>query len=292
VLPRLQITTLLLLAAGSAFGQTHQPPPGKLSNIFGGPLSTRVASGDTLAVSITPNGVVPIYSTSTTIQPGEWVSIYGNNLANGIVNWNGNFPTNLGNTTVTINNKNAYLFFLSPGQIDVQAPDDTATGTVPVVVTTPAGQATSTVTLGQFGPAFCVVGGKYVAGIILRNDGSGSQGGGTYDFIGPAGNSLGFPTVPVKAGDIVELFGVGFGPTEPFIPAGVVLQPGQYGTATATVNMLINGIPVTPAFVGLTEAGTFQINLTIPPGLGTGDLTIVALVGGMQTPNGVLISAQ
>jgi uncharacterized protein (TIGR03437 family) len=292
VLPRLQIATLLLLAAGSAFGQTHQPPPGKLSNIFRGPLSTRVASGDTLAVSITPGGVVPIYSSSTTIQPGSWVSIYGANLATGVTSWNGNFPTTLAGTTVTINNKNAYLYFIAPSQIDVQAPDDTATGTVPVVVTTPAGTANSTVTLGQFGPAFCVIGGKYVAGIILRSDGSGTQGGGTYDFIGPAGNSLGFTTVPVKSGDIVELFGVGFGPTSPPIPAGTVLAPGQYGTATSPVNMLINGVAVTPSFVGITEAGTFQINLTIPPALGTGDLTIVALVGGMQTPNGVLISAQ
>jgi uncharacterized protein (TIGR03437 family) len=251
-----------------------------------------VSRGDTLAVSITPGGVVPIYSSSTTIQPGSWVSIYGSNLASGIVNWNGNFPTNLGNTTVTINGKNAYLYFLAPTQIDVQAPDDTATGPVPVVVTTPAGTATSTVTLGQFGPAFCVIGGKYVAGIIVRNDGSGTQGGGTYDFIGPAGNSLGFTTVPVKSGDVVELFGVGFGPTDPPIPAGAVVPPGQYGTATSPVTMLINGIAVTPAFVGITEAGTFQINLTIPPAVGTGDLTIVAMVGGMQTPNGVLISAQ
>jgi uncharacterized protein (TIGR03437 family) len=292
VIPRLQITPLLLLAAGAAFGQTHQPPPGKLSNIFRGPLSTRVASADTLAVSITAGGVVPIYSSSTTIQAGEWVSIYGTNLASQVVVWDGTFPTSLGGTTVTINNKKAYLNFVAPNQINVQAPDDIATGTVPVVVTTSTGSASSTVTLGSFGPALLVNGGKYVAGIIIRNDGSGTQGGGTYDFIGPAGSPLGFLTVPVKSGDVVELFGVGFGPTDPPIPSGAVLGPGQYGTATSPVNMFINGIPVTPAFVGITEAGTFQINLTIPPAVGTGDLTISALVGGMQTPNGVFITAQ
>jgi uncharacterized protein (TIGR03437 family) len=90
----------------------------------------------------------------------------------------------------------------------------------------------------------------------------------------------------------VELFGVGFGPTSPQIASGAVLAPGQFGTATAPVTLLINGTAVTPSFTGITEAGTFQINLTIPPALGTGDLTIVALVGGMQTPNGILISAQ
>jgi uncharacterized protein (TIGR03437 family) len=298
VLPRLQIATLLLLASGSAFGQTHQPPPGKLSNIFRGPLSTRVAAGDTLAVSITPGGVVPIYSSSTTIQPGSWVSIYGTNLATAVTTWNGDFPTKLAGTTVTINNKPAYLYFIAPNQIDIQAPDDTATGTVPVVVTTPAGTANSTVTLGAFGPSFCVlVAGNnkhYVAGIIVRNDGSGTQGGGTYDFIGPGGNAFTFTTVPVKPGDVLELFGVGFGPTDPAIPAGMVVPPGQFGTIKKEnpVTILINGIAVTPSFVGITEAGTFQINLTIPPGVGTGDLTLVALVGGVQTPNGVLITAQ
>jgi uncharacterized protein (TIGR03437 family) len=257
------------------------------------PLSTRVASGDTLAVSITSGGVVPIYSSSTTIQSGSWVSIYGTNLATGTVVWNGNFPLSLGGTSVTIDGKPAFINFVTQNQVNVQAPDDTATGTVPVVVTTPAGKATSTVTLGQFGPSFCLLGAsRYVAGIVIRNDGSGQQGGGTYDVIGPAGNSLGLPTAPVKSGDVVELFGVGFGPTDPPIPAGALVLPGKYGTATTPMTVFINGIAVTPSFVGLTEAGTFQINLTIPPAVGSGDLTIAAMVGGMQTPNGVLIAAQ
>ena len=37
--------------------------------------------------------------------------------------------------------------YVSPGQINPQAPDDTATGTVRVVVTTSVGSATSTVAL-------------------------------------------------------------------------------------------------------------------------------------------------
>jgi hypothetical protein len=112
-----------------------------------------VAASAQTAPTITPNGIVPIYSTATTIQPGEWVSIYGTNLASTTATWNGNFPTSLGGTTVTIDGKLAYLWLVSPGQINLQAPDDTATATVPVVVTTAAGSATSTVTLGKFGPS-------------------------------------------------------------------------------------------------------------------------------------------
>jgi hypothetical protein len=44
-----------------------------------------------------------------TIEPGEWVSIYGTNLASTTATWNGDFPVSLGGTGVTINGKQAYL---------------------------------------------------------------------------------------------------------------------------------------------------------------------------------------
>jgi uncharacterized protein (TIGR03437 family) len=248
------------------------------------------ASVSTSSVSIDANGIVPIYSKSTTIQAGSWVSIYGSNLAPGTMTWGGNFPQNLDGTTVMINNKPAYLWYVSPGQINLQAPDDTATGTVPVVVTTSSGSATSTVTLGQFGPSFSLLDSTHVAGIILRPDGSGAygQGSGSYDIIGPTGNSLGYATVAAKAGDAVELFGVGFGATDPPEAAGQALS----GSAKAVnpIGIMIGGTTVTPSFAGLTEAGLFQFNLTIPAGLGTGDTAIVGLVGGVQTPAGPVIS--
>ena len=115
------------------------------------------------APSISPNGIVPLFSSSTTIQPGEWVSIYGNNLASGTTVWNGDFPISLGGTSVKINGKPAYLSLASPGQINFEAPDDGATGIVPVIVTTAGGSVSSTVTLGQFGPSFSLLDSKHVA---------------------------------------------------------------------------------------------------------------------------------
>jgi uncharacterized protein (TIGR03437 family) len=56
--------------------------------------------------------------------------------------------------------------------------------------------------------------------------------------------------------------------------------------------VFINGTPVTPFFAGMTLAGLFQFNITIPPGLGTGDVPLTAQVGGVQTPTGVVISLQ
>jgi hypothetical protein len=88
---------------------------------------TKVNPSIPLPPSISQGGIVPIYSMANTIQPGEWISIWGSNLASGSASWNGNFPVSLGGTTVTINTKPAYLWYVSPTQINLQAPDDSAT---------------------------------------------------------------------------------------------------------------------------------------------------------------------
>lgn len=242
------------------------------------------------APSISNGGAFPLYSSVDTIQPGEWVSIYGSNLASGTATWNGDFPTSLGGTSVEINGKLAYLMYVSPGQINLQAPDDTATGSVSVVVTTAAGNATSMVTLSQFAPSFILIDTQadFISGIILRSDHSGAFGGGTYDILGPTGNFFGYPTVAAREGDTVEIFGVGFGPTTPKVPAGA-----PYSGAAALqspLTLYINNIVVEPTFVGLSSAGLYQINLTVPPGLGIGEVPIRAMVGGMQTQANVWFS--
>lgn len=238
-----------------------------------------------LLPAITSGGVVP-----DVVQPGEWMSFYGTNLASGTATWAGDFPTSLGGTSVTINGKSAYLSFVSYGQINLQVPDDTAAGAVPVVVTTAFGKATSTVKLAQFGPSFFLLDSRHVAAIILRSDGSGAYGGGSYDILGPTGTSLGYQTVAAKAGDVIELFGAGFGPTDPAVPAGQAFS-GSAPT-TSPVTLRINNVSLTPAFAGLSGPGVYQLNLTVPAGLGAGDMSLQASVGGAQTPSGVVISLQ
>jgi uncharacterized protein (TIGR03437 family) len=131
---------------------------------------------------------------------------------------------------------------------------------------------------------------KHVAGIILRADGSGAYGGGSYDIIGPTGTSLGYATVAARSGDTIEIFGTGFGPTSPAVPPGEAFS----GAAPTTnpVTLQINGVRMTPAFAGLSGAGLYQLTVIVPSGLGTGDVPLVATVGGAQTPPIVVISLQ
>jgi hypothetical protein len=113
--------------------------------------------------------------------------------------------------------------------------------------------ATTTVILARFAPSFNLLDTKHVAGIIIRSDSSGAYGGGTYDIIGPTGSSLGYPTVAAKAGDTVELFGVGFGPTNPPVLAGAA----YVGSAPTTnpVTLSIGNRSLSPSFAGETSAG-------------------------------------
>jgi uncharacterized protein (TIGR03437 family) len=129
-----------------------------------------------------------------------------------------------------------------------------------------------------------------VAGIIPRYDGSGAYGGGTYDILGPTGNSLGYPTVAAKAGDWVELYGVGFGPTSPVVLAGQLFSGAA--PTTNTVNVLINNLSVVPSFAGLSGAGLYQINVMVPAGLGAGDVPLAASVNGVQAQSNLVISVQ
>jgi uncharacterized protein (TIGR03437 family) len=184
---------------------------------------------------------------------------------------------------VTIGGTAAYLSFVSPGQIDLQVPKVTGSGAVPVVVTTAMGSGTANATLASFSPSFFLLDSKHVAGIILRANGS-------YDVIGPTGSSLGYPTVAAKAGDVVELFGTGFGPTSPAVAPGAPFSGAA--TTTSAVAIRIGNASVTPAFAGLSGAGLYQINLTVPSGLGTGDVSLQATVGGVQTSPGIVISLQ
>jgi uncharacterized protein (TIGR03437 family) len=241
------------------------------------------------APAITPDGVVPIYSTIPVIQPGSWVSIYGVDFAAATSTWNGDFPTSLGGVTVTIDNIPAYLWIVSPTQINLQAPDDSTIGPVSVVVKNPSGTATSTVNLAPQGPSFSLLGdGKHVAAEIATPSGAGAYGDGTYDLVGPSG-AFSFNTRPVNPGETLVLFGVGFGPTSPPVLAGRVF----YGAAATTnrVSITIGGVNANVAFSGITEAGLYQINVTIP-NAPSGDQPLLAVVNGVQTPAGPVVTVQ
>jgi len=277
-------STVTIVAAGTCSIAATQA--GNANYAAAAPISQ---SFTVIGPAIKPGGITPIYSSSNTIQPGSWISIFGAGLAATTATWNGDFPISLGGVSVTINAKPAYLWYVSPTQINLQAPDDVTIGPVNVVVTNSSGTTTSTVTLAPISPSFSLLAdGVHVAGVIPTPDGTGAYGGGTYDLVGPAG-VFAFSTRPVKPGETLTLFGVGFGPTNPAVPAGKV-----FSGEAATINQVmisIGGVPANVAFEGITESGLYQFNITVP-NTGSGDQALKAVVVGIQTQLGPLVTVQ
>jgi uncharacterized protein (TIGR03437 family) len=259
------------------------------ANVYTTNITLTPAAAGPGGPAISAGGVVPVYSTSTTIQPGSWFSIYGTNLAAATTVWNGDFPTSLGGTSVTLNGKPAYLWFVSGGQINAQAPDDTATGSVPITVTSGGVSTSGTVTLGAAGPSLLLLGdGKHATGIIITPNGGGSQGGGTYDLLGPTSLGPGFR--PAKKGEPVAIYAVGLGPTNPAVAAGKVFSGAAAMVTKPTVTL--GGAPLTVDFAGIVGAGLYQINFTVPQNVGSGEQALQAVTGGTTTQTGITIPVE
>jgi uncharacterized protein (TIGR03437 family) len=222
----------------------------------------------------------------TNFASATWVAVFGTNLSQITYTWqasdivNGALPTSLQGVSVSIDGKPAYVSYISPAQINVLTPDDTATGSVPVVVTI-AGQASNSfaVLKNQFSPAFLTFNGTDVAAEHLD-----------YSLLGPPGLFSSSTTTPATPGETIILYGVGFGPTSPALPTGQTVTTGE--PLANSVTMTIGGIAVTPSFAGLSSSGLYQFNVTVPASLGSGNAAVSATIGGFTTQTGVVVTVQ
>ena len=153
-------------------------------------------------------GVVNGASFQPGVASGSWVTITGSNLSSVTATWekaivDGRLPTALDGVSVSLGGKPGYIYYVSPTQINLQAPD-LDPGVVTVVVTTPTGTGTVTTTAVQTAPAMFLWAGKYV--VATRQD---------YSLAVKNGTFTGNTTVPAKPGDVIVLWGTGFGPTKP-----------------------------------------------------------------------------
>jgi phosphatidylinositol-3-phosphatase len=228
------------------------------------------------------------------IQENCWVTIAGSNLSTTTRTWkahteivNGKLPTSLDGVSVSIDGKPASMYYISPGQIDVLAPGDSNLGPVEVKVTIANGTSSSAVAqLQKYSPAFFKFGeqgGKYIAALI-------ALAGGKVDYLGPVG-LFGSTRAsrPAKPGEVILLYGTGFGPTNPAVPSGMVFS----GAAKLTdkIAVTIGGVPAKVQFAGVTGVGLYQLNVVVPP-LPDGDQKVIATIGGLASQDNSFIAVK
>jgi uncharacterized protein (TIGR03437 family) len=223
---------------------------------------------------------------SLTIAPNTWVEIKGSNLApiGDSRTWkssdfvNTQMPKQLDGVNVTVNGKSAYVYYVSPAQVNILTPPDAMQGPVTVAITNGALSTTFTAQAQALSPSFFVFnGGPYVAA---------THANGT--LLGPA--SL-FPgsTTPAKPNEIIVLYANGFGQTSIPIVSGSATQSGSLSPLPV---VKIGGVNAVVQFAGLVAPGEFQFNVVVPSSIADGDQPITATYNGSVTQGGTLITIQ
>ncbi len=221
------------------------------------------------------------------IQAGSWVAIKGTNLANSARGWtaNENFPATMDGVSVTINDKPAFLYYISSTQVNVQAPSDSAIGPVNVVLTNNGVRSAAfSAQLQPYSPALLQWGGgQFPYAEITR-----------YGDDAYIGNPTVIPgTVAARPGDILTLWVTGLGPTNPAVPAGQQpgLVNGAFPTPTTPPAVTVGGTNVTVLGAYLRYAGLYQVNIQLPASLGSGNLPIqVIMQGSYRSPANILVA--
>jgi len=277
-------------AAVAAYAQSSEGQS-SLTSMYGTSLASTGTLADSIPISVPSidvGGVVSGASFQPGIVPGSWLTIKGNNLSpvasdtweKAIVG--GKLPTSLDGVSVNVGSQKAFVYFVSPTQINVQAPD-VGSGPVPVTVTTAGGTSVSvTANVVAQAPAFFLWPGNQA--VATRQDASLAVKNGTF---------AGATTVAAKPGDVLILWGTGFGPTTPPVAAGIQV-PGDkiYNANPVTVKIgtadaQVFGAALSPGFAGL-----YQIAIQVPASMADGDYTLKATVSGTTSPDGVILSVK
>lgn len=247
-----------------------------------------------------------------TVTPGDVIALFGQQLSFAAPTSGPQPPlaTSVGGASVTVNGEAAPLYFSSYGQINFQVPVDTPTGTALVQVATeanpltPLSQASNTVSVNVAAraPRLLLLYGTGGYGAIE----DASQGNG-YNVL-PMPSTISIPnfiTQPASRGDVLTIYAIGLGPTNPSVASGQpapAAEPLARLTVTPTVvfevnlsglDVKVNVAPNLVAYAGLSPnyAGLYQVNVAIPQDCPAGTVQ-VSLSFPDSTSNAVNIQVQ
>jgi uncharacterized protein (TIGR03437 family) len=221
-----------------------------------------------------------------TVAPGSWMEVYGCDLTPGAAAWNfqgSTAPTSLNGASVTIGGFSANLSYVSPTQVNALIPSEVPVGPQTVYVRSATGasngfSATSNgfvvnvaqISPGLWAPPELMLGARQYVGALFK-DGSG--------LVLPPGAVLtgdfaGFPSRPALPGDVIVLYGVGFGPVCVTSTSGCVTIPDgqvvqQSNTLQTTMNVIFGGTggslaDLTYAGLAVNSVGVYEIDLVVP----------------------------
>ncbi|MFN0102495.1 MAG: IPT/TIG domain-containing protein [Bryobacteraceae bacterium] len=240
----------------------------------------------------TDNPVLTSFGGKAGFSSNTYVEVYGQNFSSTQRLWGGadfsgsNAPTSLDGVSVTVNGRPAYVYYISPNQININTPEDTAIGPVTIQVRAPLGMSNSVVvnrarlsptlqTVSQF-----LIDGKQYA-VALTPDFS--------TFIGRPGMLPGVSFTLARPGDTIAIYALGCGPTSPPTQAGVVAA--QASALSLPYRLRIGGQAANVTFAGMVGGtiGLYQFNAVVP-NVAAGDQPIDLEIDGVSNGQNLVIS--
>jgi uncharacterized protein (TIGR03437 family) len=258
--------------------------------VFVGQYAARAQTTPVIFSGGTVNGVT--YTSGQSVAPGSIASIFGSDLASSLAQADSiPLSATIGDVSVTMNGVAAPLFFVSPGQINVQVPwnvlpDGVDSGAATVVVT--RGQASSqpqSVQIAPVSPAiFTVVSDGIGNAIAINPDGT---------IAAPAGSVTGLLSRPAHAGDPIVILATGLGAVSP-ADANGANSMDQLRNTVNIPTILIGGQNAQLLFSGLSPSFTAvnQINAVVPDGVTGNTVPIQVQIDGVTTSDQVTIAIQ
>ena len=213
--------------------------------------------------------------------PGSYLAIFGSGLSDATqVEPTASLPVSLSATSVSFDSLDGslslpgHIHFVTPGQVNVQVPwEFQGKGNALIKVTNSYFQSSvKTISIANYSPGVFEYSdnGTRIAAAIDVDPANGNW------FIVSGANKA-------KRGHTLELFLNGLGPVtnQPASGEPALSSPLSWSKATPAVS--IGGVSITPGFYGLTPGavGLYQVNVTLPAGLSTGNLPIVVNAGGV-----------
>lgn len=208
-------------------------------------------------------GAVNAATQKAGLVPGSLGTLYGSSMARtGEVAAVWPLPQSLAGVEVDIDGVAAPLLFVSPQQVNFQVPWNLAEGPASVQLSVEGMTAPGvTAELVHAAPGvFTVAHGVDFAPVDAANR--------------------------ATAGEVVSVFGTGFGAITPEARDGEAAPAGTLFLTREAVTATLNGASATVLFSGLAPgyAGLYQINLRLPASVTAGDGSLVLKVAGRESP--------
>ena len=245
------------------------------------------AMGSQKNALISSGGVVSAASFEQGISEGSWMSVFGADLSPVNRMWelsdfDGNtMPQALDGVRIRVDGKPAAVHYVSDGQVNFQAPAGIQEGWVRLEVSGPFGSDEVFVYATRQAPG------------LFQYDSSGQIAALTQDGKPILRQSAGDggTTNAARSGQVLSIFGTGFGPTDPIVEPGQIFSGAAPLVANGALQVKIGGVPAKVLFAGLSGAGLNQLNIVVPQ-LPAGDHEVELSIDGVPAQFGGKLAVQ